>query len=148
MGATEIRALAMTRTNDHVFIHRLYRRFKTDFSSSHRGQKEPSDTMVEKGFQILVGDAKAPIRPSIGLAGKPYRKRSCALHGETTAGTMSGTGRRVRFAPPCVRGFDYFSLKDLAMAESWIRPDAVGWKEQGHDQQCLTLSRRNKPVVC
>jgi hypothetical protein len=107
------------------------------------------DTMVEKGFQILVGDANGPVKAvQRYLADKAYPNvlvHSMKDHCRNNIGNWS---TRQIPAPAGVRGFDYYSLKDLAMAET-AEYGLMVWdgKSKGTINNILVLSKRNKPVV-
>jgi hypothetical protein len=77
------------------------------------------DTMIEKGFQILVGDANGAdkaIQQYLAAKSYPNVLVHCMKdHGRNNFGNWP---RREIDAPRGARGFDYYSFKDRAMAEA------------------------------
>jgi len=111
--------------------------------------KERVDTMVEKGFQILVGDANGADKAiQRYLAEKAYSNVLVHCMENHCRNNVGNWPTRQIAAPPGVRGFDYYSLKDLAMAEA-AEYGLMLWdgKSKGTINNVLTLSKRNKPVV-
>ena len=107
------------------------------------------DTMIEKGFQILVGDANGADKAvQRYLADKSYPNVLVHCMKDHCRNNIGNWPTRQIAAPPSVRGFDYYSLKDLAMAEV-AEYGLMLWdgKSKGTINNVLTLSRRNKPVV-
>jgi hypothetical protein len=97
------------------------------------------DTMIEKGFQILVGDANGADK-SIQryLAHKSYPNVLVHCMKDRCRNNVGNWPTREIDAPRGARGFDYYSLKDRAMAEA---ADALGRQEQGHREH------RRQPVM-
>jgi hypothetical protein len=107
------------------------------------------DTMVEKGFQILIGDANGADKAiQRYLAEKAYPNVLVHCMENHCRNNVGNWPTRQIAAPPGVRGFDYYSLKDLAMAGA-AEYGLMLWdgKSKGTINNVLTLSKRNKPVV-
>lgn len=107
------------------------------------------DTMVDKGFQILVGDANGADKAvQQYLAEKSYR--NVLVHCmENHCRNNVGTWPTFQVAAPKgARGFDYYSLKDRAMADA-AEYGLMLWdgKSKGTINNVLNLSRDNKLVV-
>lgn len=107
------------------------------------------DTMVEKGFQILVGDANGADKAvQRYLADKAYP--NVLVHCmENHCRNNVGTWPTFQVAAPQgARGFDYYSLKDCAMADA-AEYGLMLWdgKSKGTINNVVNLSRRNKLVV-
>ena len=81
--------------------------------------KNRLDTMVEKGFQILVGDANGADKAvQRYFADKAYPNVLVhCMKGHCRSNLGSWPTRQVT-APLGAKGFDYYSLKDRAMAEA------------------------------
>ena len=107
------------------------------------------DTMVEKGFQILVGDANGADKAvQRYLADKSYPNvlvHCMKDHCRNNGGTWP---TREIDAPRGAKGFDYYSLKDHAMAET-AEYGLMLWdgKSKGTVNNVVNLSRDHKPVV-
>ncbi len=111
--------------------------------------KNRIDTMVEKGFQILVGDANGADKAvQRYLADKAYP--NVLVHCmENHCRNNVGTWPTLQVAAPKgARGFDYYSLKDRAMADA-AEYGLMLWdgKSKGTINNVLNLSRGNKLVV-
>jgi hypothetical protein len=107
------------------------------------------DTMIDKGFQILVGDANGADKAvQRYLAVKSYPNVLVHCMKDHCRNNIGNWPTRQIDAPAGVRGFDYYSLKDLAMAEV-AEYGLMLWdgKSKGTINNVLTLSSRNKPVV-
>ena len=107
------------------------------------------DTMVEKGFQILVGDANGADKAvQRYLADKAYSNVLVHCMKDHCRNNVGNWPTRQIAAPAGVRGFDYYSLKDLAMAEA-AEYGLMLWdgKSKGTVNNVVNLSRSNKPVV-
>jgi len=107
------------------------------------------DTMVEKGFQILVGDANGADKAvQRYLADKSYPNVLVHCMKDHCRNNVGNWPTREVAAPRGARGFDYYSLKDRAMAEA-AEYGLMLWdgKSKGTINNVVTLSRRNKPVV-
>jgi hypothetical protein len=110
--------------------------------------KHRVDTMVEKGFQILVGDANGADKAvQQYLAGKQYAnvlvhcmERHCRNVGHWPTVEVS--------APKGARGFDFYSVKDRAMADA-AEYGLMLWdgKSKGTINNVVNLSRVGKAIV-
>lgn len=111
--------------------------------------KQRIDTIIEKGFQVLVGDANGADKAvQQYLADKAYR--NVVVHC-TENGCRNNVGQwpsRHVPAPRGARGFDYYSVKDMAMAEV-AEFGLMLWdgKSKGTINNIVNLSRRSRPVV-
>ena len=77
------------------------------------------DTMIEKGFQILVGDANGADKAiQRYLADKSYSNVLVHCMKDRCRNNVGSWPTREVDAPRGARGFDYYSLKDRAMAEA------------------------------
>jgi hypothetical protein len=107
------------------------------------------DTMVEKGCQILVGDANGADKAiQRYLAGKAYPNVLVhCMEGHCRNNVQNWPVRQVA-APGGARGFAFYSVKDLAMADA-ADYGLMLWdgKSKGTINNVVNLSRRNKPVV-
>ena len=111
--------------------------------------KNRIDTMVDKGFQILVGDANGADKAvQRYLADKAYP--NVLVHCmENHCRNNVGTWPTFQVASPQgARGFDYYSVKDRAMADA-AEYGLMLWdgKSKGTINNVVNLSRRNKVVV-
>lgn len=107
------------------------------------------DTMVEKGFQILVGDANGADKAvQTYLAGKAYRSVLVHCMERHCRNNVGLWPTREVAAPKGVRGFDFYSLKDRVMADA-AEYGLMLWdgKSKGTINNVVNLSRRGKPVV-
>jgi hypothetical protein len=107
------------------------------------------DTMIEKGFQILVGDANGADKAvQRYLAEKAYPNVLVHCMENHCRNNVGNWPIRQVSAPSGARGFDYYSLKDLAMADA-AEYGLMLWdgKSKGTINNVVTLSRRNKPIV-
>jgi hypothetical protein len=107
------------------------------------------DTMVEKGFQILVGDANGADKAvQRYLADKSYPNVLVHCMKDHCRNNVGSWPTREIDAPRGARGFDYYSLKDRAMAEA-AEYGLLLWdaKSKGTDNNVLNLSRDHTPVV-
>ena len=94
------------------------------------------DTMIEKGFQILVGDANGADKAiQRYLADKSYPNVLVHCMKDHCRNNVGNWPTREIDARRGARGFDYYSLKDRAMAEA-AEYGLMLWdgKEQGHRQ--------------
>jgi len=77
------------------------------------------DTMIEKGFQILVGDANGADKAvQRYLADKSYPNVLVHCMKDHCRNNVGHWPTREVAAPRGAKGFDYYSLKDRAMAET------------------------------
>ena len=107
------------------------------------------DTMVEKGFQILVGDANGADKAvQRYLADKSYPNVLVHCMKDHCRSNVGSWPTREVDAPRGARGFDYYSLKDRAMAEA-AEYGLMLWdgKSKGTVNNVVNLSRDHKPVV-
>jgi hypothetical protein len=107
------------------------------------------DTMVEKGFQVLVGDANGADKAiQRYLAAKAYPNVLVHCMENHCRNNLGHWPTRKVFAPHGTRGFDYYSLKDRVMAEA-AEYGLMLWdgKSKGTINNVVNLSRRNKMVV-
>jgi hypothetical protein len=107
------------------------------------------DTMIEKGFQILVGDANGADKAvQRYLADKLYPNVLVHCMKDHCRNNVGSWPTREIDAPRGARGFDYYSLKDRAMAEA-AEYGLMLWdgKSKGTVNNVVNLSRDHKPVV-
>jgi hypothetical protein len=107
------------------------------------------DTMIEKGFQILVGDANGADKAvQRYLADKSYPNVLVHCMKDHCRNNVGNWPTREVTAPRGAKGFDYYSLKDRAMAET-AEYGLMLWdgKSKGTVNNVVNLSRDNKPVV-
>jgi len=111
--------------------------------------RSPLDTMIEKGFQILVGDANGADKAiQRYLADKSYPNVLVHCMKDHCRSNVGNWPTREIDAPRGARGFDYYSLKDRAMAEA-AEYGLMLWdgKSKGTVNNVVNLSRDHKPVV-
>jgi hypothetical protein len=107
------------------------------------------DTMIEKGFQILVGDANGAdkaVQRYFALKSYPNVLVHCMKdHCRNNIGKWP---TRQLVAPRGAKGFDYYSIKDRAMADA-AEYGLMLWdgKSKGTVNNVVNLSRDHKPVV-
>jgi hypothetical protein len=107
------------------------------------------DTMVEKGFQILVGDANGAdkaVQSYLAEKGYPHVLVHCMeRHCRNNVGHWP---TREVIAPRGARGFDFYSVKDRVMADA-AQYGLMLWdgKSKGTINNVVNLSRDGKPVV-
>jgi len=107
------------------------------------------DTMSEKGFQILVGDANGADKAvQQYFADKSYRNVLVHCMENHCRNNVGAWPTFQVAAPKGARGFDYYSLKDRAMADA-AEYGFMLWdgKSKGTINNVLNLSRDNKLVV-
>ena len=107
------------------------------------------DTMIEKGFQILVGDANGADKAiQRYLADRSYPNVLVHCMKDHCRNNVGNWPTREVAAPRGARGFDYYSLKDRAMAET-AEYGLMLWdgKSKGTVNNVVNLSRDHKPVV-
>ena len=128
----------------HVFVAGSRKISRLPAAVKHR-----IDTIMDKGFQVLVGDANGADKAvQQYLADKNYR--NVVVHCMEN-GCRNNVGKwpsRHVPAPRGVRGFDYYSVKDTAMAEI-AEFGLMLWdgKSKGTINNVVNLSRRHRPVV-
>jgi hypothetical protein len=111
--------------------------------------KDRLDTMIEKRFQILVGDANGADKAiQRYLADKSYSNVFVRCMKDHCRNNVGNWPTREIDAPRGTRGFDYYSLKDRAMAEA-AEYGLMVWdgKSKGTVNNVVNLSRDHKPVV-
>jgi hypothetical protein len=107
------------------------------------------DTMIEKGFQILVGDANGADKAvQRYLADKAYSNVLVHCMKDHCRNNIGSWPTRQLVAPRGAKGFDYYSVKDRAMAEA-AEYGLMLWdgKSKGTISNVVNLSRDHKPVV-
>ena len=111
--------------------------------------KQRIDTIIDKGFQVLVGDANGADKAvQQYLADKAYRNVVVHCMENGCRNNVGQWPSRHVPAPRGARGFDYYSVKDLAMAEV-AEFGLMLWdgKSKGTINNVVNLSRRSRPVV-
>jgi hypothetical protein len=111
--------------------------------------KSRIDTMITKGFRILVGDANGADKAvQRYLADKAYPHVLVHCMEKHCRNNLGNWPTREVAAPRGAKGFDYYSIKDRAMADA-AEYGLMLWdgKSKGTINNVVTLSRRNKPVV-
>ena len=107
------------------------------------------DTMIEKGFQVLVGDANGADKAiQRYLADRSYPNVLVHCMKDHCRNNVGNWPTREIDAPRGARGFDYYSLKDRAMADA-AEYGLMLWdgKSKGTVNNVVNLSRDHKPVV-
>jgi hypothetical protein len=107
------------------------------------------DTMIEKGFQILVGDANGADKAiQRYLADKSYPNVLVHCMKDHCRNNVGQWPTREVAAARGAKGFDYYSLKDRVMAET-AEYGLMLWdgKSKGTVNNVVNLSRDHKPVV-
>jgi hypothetical protein len=105
--------------------------------------------MIEKGFQILVGDANGADKAvQRYLADKAYSNVLVHCMKDNCRNNIGSWPTRQLVAPRGAKGFDYYSVKDRAMAEA-AEYGLMLWdgKSKGTISNVVNLSRDHKPVV-
>lgn len=107
------------------------------------------DTMIEKGFEILVGDANGADKAvQRYLADKAYPNVLVHCMKDHCRNNVGKWPTRQLVAPSGAKGFEYYSVKDRAMAET-AEYGLMLWdgKSKGTVNNVVNLSRDRKPVV-
>ena len=107
------------------------------------------DTMIEKGFQILVGDANGTDKAvQRYFAVKVYPNVLVHCMKDHCRNNVGNWPTRQVTAPRGAKGFEHYSLKDRAMAEA-AEYGLMLWdgKSKGTVNNVVNLSRHHKPVV-
>jgi hypothetical protein len=105
--------------------------------------------MIEKGFQILVGDANGADKAvQRYLADRSYANVLVHCMKDHCRNNVGNWPTREVDAPRGVKGFDYYSLKDRVMAETaeyglMLRDG----KSKGTVNNVVNLSRDQEPAV-
>lgn len=105
--------------------------------------------MIEKGFQILVGDANGADKAfQRYFADKSYPNVLVHCMKDHCRNNLGNWPTRQLVAPRGAKGFDYYSVKDRAMAET-AEYGFMLWdgKSKGTVNNVANLSRNHKPVV-
>jgi hypothetical protein len=107
------------------------------------------DTMIEKGFQILVGDANGVDKAvQRYLADKSYPNVLVQCMKDHCRNNVGNWPTHQVVAPRGAKGFEYYSIKDRAMAEA-AAYGLMLWdgKSKGTVNNVVNLARDEKPVV-
>jgi hypothetical protein len=107
------------------------------------------DTMIDKGFQILVGDANGADKAiQTYLAEKAYPDVLVHCMERHCRNNVGRWQTREVAAPQGARGFDFYSAKDRVMAEA-AAYGLMLWdgKSKGTINNVVNLSRDGKPVA-
>jgi hypothetical protein len=111
--------------------------------------KKRIDTMVEKRFRILVGDANGADKAvQTYLAGKAYPNVVVYCMEAHCRNNVGAWPTHQTSAPLGAKGFDYYTVKDRAMADA-AEYGLMLWdgKSKGTFNNILSLARQNKLVV-
>jgi hypothetical protein len=107
------------------------------------------DTMIEKGFTILVGDANGADKAvQRYLADKEYRSVVVHCMARDCRNNVGGWPTHESEAPRGARGFEYFATKDQAMVDA-ADYGLMLWdgESKGTFNNVLNLSQLGKSVV-
>lgn len=107
------------------------------------------DTMIEKGLQVLVGDANGVDKAvQQHFSTRAYRNVIVHCMKGGCRNNIGGWPIREFEAPRGARGFDYYSVKDRAMSTA-AEYGLMLWdgKSKGTINNVVNLSREGKPVV-
>jgi hypothetical protein len=107
------------------------------------------DTIIAKGFQILVGDANGADKAvQRYLADRSYPNVLVHCVKDHCRNNVGNWRTREVAAPRGAKGFDYYSLKDRAMAET-AKYGLMLWdgNSKGTVNNVVNLSRDHKPVA-
>lgn len=111
--------------------------------------KRRIDTMIEKGFTILVGDANGADKAvQRYLAEKGYRNVIVHCMARNCRNNVGAWPAREITAPPGARGFAYYSTKDQAMVDD-AAYGLMLWdgESKGTLNSVINMIRQEKPVV-
>ena len=111
--------------------------------------KSRVDTMIDKGFQILVGDANGADKAvQAYLAAKAYPHVLVHCMERHCRNNVGHWSTREVPAPKGARGFDFYSAKDRVMADA-AEYALMLWdgKSKGTINNVVNLSRVGKPAV-
>ena len=111
--------------------------------------KRRIDTIIEKGFTIVVGDANGADKAvQRYLAERGYRNVIVHCMAGKCRNNVAGWPTREIAAPPAARGFAYYSTKDLAMVED-ATYGLLLWdgESKGTLNSLINMIRHNKPVA-
>ena len=107
------------------------------------------DTMIDKGFHILVGDANGADKAvQTYLAEKAYPHVLVHCMERNCRNNVGHWPTHEVAAPKGARGFDFYSAKDRVMADA-AEYGLMLWdgKSKGTINNVVNLSRESKPVV-
>ena len=107
------------------------------------------DTMIEKGFTILVGDANGADKAvQRYLADKDYRNVIVHCMTANCRNNVGDWPTQEIAAPQGARGFGYYSIKDQAMVDA-AEYGLMLWdgESKGTVNSVINMIRQNKPVV-
>ena len=107
------------------------------------------DTMIDKGFQILVGDANGADKAvQTYLAEKAYPHVLVHCMERHCRNNVGHWPMHEVSAPKGARGVDFYSMKDRVMADA-AEYGLMLWdgKSKGTINNVVNLSREGKPVV-
>lgn len=111
--------------------------------------KRRIDTMIEKGFTILVGDANGADKAvQRHLAEKGYRNVIVHCMAANCRNNVGGWSTREIPAPKGARGFAYYATKDQAMVDD-AAYGLMLWdgESKGTLNSVINMVRQGKPVV-
>ena len=111
--------------------------------------KKRLDTMIEKRFQILVGDANGADKAvQRHFADKAYPNVLVHCMEGHCRNNLGHWATRVVQAPKGVRGFDFYSVKDRVMVDT-AEYGLMLWdgKSKGTINNVVNMSKSGKPVV-
>ncbi|MCX6544142.1 MAG: hypothetical protein NTV05_06960 [Acidobacteria bacterium] len=111
--------------------------------------KRRIDTMIEKGFTILVGDANGADKAvQRYLAEKGYRNVLVHCMAENCRNNVAGWPTREVMAPKGTRGFSYYAMKDQAMVDA-AEYGLMLWdgESKGTLNNVINMIRQAKRVV-
>jgi hypothetical protein len=111
--------------------------------------KRRLDTMIEKGFTILVGDANGADKAvQRYLAEKCYRNVIVHCMAGNCRNNLAKWPTRDVPAPPGARGFAYYATKDQAMVDD-AEYGLMLWdgESKGTLNSVVNMVRQKKPVV-
>ena len=107
------------------------------------------DSIVEKGFDVVIGDADgADAACQAYLAGRGYAKVTVYCVGHRCRNNAGNWPLREVEASPDARGFEFYAIKDRAMAKVATH-GLMLWdgKSKGTLTNIVNLTRDQKPVV-
>jgi hypothetical protein len=111
--------------------------------------KRRIDTMIDKGFTILVGDANGADKAvQRYLAEKDYRNVVVHCMARNCRNNVGSWPAREIAAPPGARGFAYYSTKDQAMVDD-AEYGLMLWdgESKGTLNSVINMLHQDKPVV-
>lgn len=111
--------------------------------------KHRIDTIIEKGFMILVGDANGADKAvQRFVAEKGYRNVIVHCMAGNCRNNVGGWPTREIVAPEGARGFAYYSTKDQAMVDD-ASYGLMLWdgKSKGTLNSIINMTRQRKPIV-